>query len=360
MGMLSRIALRIWVAGAFLGALAMSPAATSPVLVTEPDQGLAPIYNFIRSAKQTLDMTMYELRDSQAEELLAEAAAAGVKVRVILDQKRQKSANQSAYTYLSQNHVQVHWANPAYAATHQKTITVDGVRSAIMTLNLTSPYYSTSRDFAVIDNDPADVAAIERTFNADFANQALTPPNGDDLVWSPTNSETSLLNLIDSARYSLLIENEEMSEPHVLKALVRAAVRGVVVRITMTNTGNEYAREFQELVAAGARVSTYASAASLYIHAKVVVADYGTPEARVFAGSENFSTASLKENRELGLVTSDPTILASLEGTLQADFVGAVPWPLAGAPITTPPRSGAAGPAAGRLGPVRESSPPLR
>ncbi len=42
----------------------------------------------------------------------------------------------------------------SYDVTHQKTITVDGDVSAVMTLNLTSEYYSTTRDFAVIDRDP--------------------------------------------------------------------------------------------------------------------------------------------------------------------------------------------------------------
>ena len=44
-----------------------------------------------------------------------------------------------------------------------------------MTLNLTPDDYATSRDFAVITTDAADVAAIEATFNADFTSAAITP-----------------------------------------------------------------------------------------------------------------------------------------------------------------------------------------
>jgi len=295
-------------------------------LVTEPNQGLTPIYNIITAAKKTIDMTMYELTDTQAEQLLAQAAAAGVTVRVILDQNLEKSNNQAAYTYLSQNGVQVHWANPTYAATHQKTITADDSTTAIMTLNLTSQYYSTSRDFAVIENDPNDISAIEQVFNADFQNQTVTPPDGDDLVWSPTNSQTALLNLINSAEHSLLIENEEMSDTNIVNALVSAASRGVLVQIAMTNDDNEYASEFKQLVAAGAEISTYAETASLYIHAKVILADYGSPDAQVFIGSENFSNASLTENRELGLIISNAAIMASIDTTLTSDFIGGTPW----------------------------------
>jgi cardiolipin synthase len=311
---------------ALTGSLAVQVSAYTLTLVTEPDQGLTPIYRLISSAKSTLDMTMYEFTDTQAEQLLAQAASTGVTVRVILDQNLEKNSNTPAYNYLSSHGVQVHWANPKYSATHQKTITIDASTSAIMSLNLTSQYYSTSRDFALIENDPSDVAAIETTFAADFNNSAVTPPNGDDLAWSPTNSQSVILNMINSAQHSLLMENEEMGDTNVVNALVSAAGRGVRVQVAMTNTANAYSSKFNQLVAAGAGVSTYASAASLYIHAKVIVADYGKPGAHVFMGSENFSSASLTRNRELGLILTDPAILQSIEETLTNDFNGGAPW----------------------------------
>ena len=85
-----------------------------------------------------------------------------------LDQNNEQKSNTTAYNYLQANGVEVHWANPAYAVTHQKTITVDHGTSAIMTLNLVTEDYPTPRDFAVITNDPKDITAIETTFNADL------------------------------------------------------------------------------------------------------------------------------------------------------------------------------------------------
>jgi len=187
-------------------------------LVTEPDQDLTPIYSLISSAKSTLDMTMYELTDTRAEQLLALSASSGVTVRVILDQNREKNRNTLAYNYLNSHGVEVHWASPKYSATHQKSITADGSTTAIMTFNLTSQYYEASRDFAVIENDPNDIAAIETTFEDDFHNSTVTPPNGDDLVWSPTNSQSAILTVINSATHSLLVENEEMSDTNVVSS----------------------------------------------------------------------------------------------------------------------------------------------
>jgi phosphatidylserine/phosphatidylglycerophosphate/cardiolipin synthase-like enzyme len=57
-----------------------------------------------------------------------------------------------------------------------------------------------------------------------------------------------------------------------------------------------------------------------YIHAKMVLADYGTGAAQVFLGSENFSSTSLDKNRELGIILDDSGILSSMERTFESDW----------------------------------------
>jgi phosphatidylserine/phosphatidylglycerophosphate/cardiolipin synthase-like enzyme len=294
-------------------------------LVAEPDQGLAPIYALIASAHRSIDLTMYELVDTDAELALELAAGRGVNVRVLLDVNREKSANLAAFTELTDMRVHVAWADPRYAATHQKTLVVDDSVAAVMTLNMTSRYYSSTRDFAVIDRNSSDVAAIEQVFNADFAHQSTTPRAANDLVWSPKQSEPALLSLIGSATSSLLVENEEMADKTVTAALVSAARRGVRVVVVMTDQ-TDWHSAFDTLVAAHAVIRVYAANASLYIHAKVVVADAGTPHQRAFVGSENFSNASLNRNRELGIETSDPAIVTGLTATLNSDAAGAEAW----------------------------------
>jgi len=297
------------------------PATTgSYTLVTEPDQGLTAIYSLLASATKSIDMTMYELTDVTVTDALAKAAAAGIAVRVILDQNDEKTANTPVYNSLTQKNVSVHWANPAYAVTHQKTITVDQTTSAIMTLNLTPNYYSTSRDFAVITNNANDVAAIENTFNADFTNAAITPPTGDNLVWSPTNSLSSLEALINGATQSLLISQEEFSEPAIESALEAALKRGVSVTLVQEDIEGAYTTTLNALKAAGAKIAVYTSNKGYYIHAKTVLADYGTAGARLFLGSENFSTASLTRNRELGLIFSDSGCMTGVYNAISADF----------------------------------------
>ena len=102
-------------------------------------------------------------------------------------------------------------------------------------------------------------------------------------------------------------------------ALAAAARRGVTVRVVMT-ADSEYTSALRSLAADGVRVRLYPdSATALYIHAKLVLAD----GARAFVGSQNFSTASLEYNRELGVVTTQAAVIAPLEATFNGDFAGA-------------------------------------
>jgi phosphatidylserine/phosphatidylglycerophosphate/cardiolipin synthase-like enzyme len=307
--------------GAIGPAVALEPDTTTYTFITEPTQGITPVYNFIKTATKSIDMTMYELADTNAQTLLGQEAAKGIKVRVILDQNNEKSNNTTAYNYLKSHKVSVHWANPKYSMTHQKTITVDGKTSMIMTLNLTSRYYSTSRDYAVIENDANDVAAIESTFNADFTNASVTPSTGDDLVWSPTNSQTALLGIINGAKKSLQVEEEEMEDTAIVSALASAQTRGVTVQVIAENESSYYSY-FNQLKSSGVKVVTYPTNGSLYIHAKMILADYGTTSAKMFLGSENISSNSLTANRELGLIYANSTSMSSYNTTFISDFKG--------------------------------------
>jgi phosphatidylserine/phosphatidylglycerophosphate/cardiolipin synthase-like enzyme len=189
-----------------------------------------------------------------------------------------------------------------------------------MTLNLTPQDYATTRDFAVITNDPADVAAIETTFNADFINATITPPTGDNLVWSPTNSRSALTTLIEGAKKSLLISQEEFDDPGI-QTLVEAALRrGVAVTLVQENLGGQYSSVLNTLKAAGAVIAIYSSKTGYYIHAKTVLADYGTPHASLFVGSENFSTDSLNDNRELGLIFNDNGCIDGVHTAITTDY----------------------------------------
>jgi phosphatidylserine/phosphatidylglycerophosphate/cardiolipin synthase-like enzyme len=293
-------------------------------LIVEPDQGLGQIDRDVAAAKHSVDMTMYELDDTTIEAELVADRRRGVTVRVLLNGGYYGggfSENDDATSYLRANGVTVRTSSASFALTHQKTITIDDRTSLVMTLNLTSRYYSTSRDFAILDTQPADVAAIEQVFNADWSHTPITPSDGSgDLVWSP-GAESEQIALIDSAHSTLDVENEEMDDSYITSALCDVARRRVKVSVVMTYD-DSWREAFDELTGCGVQVRTYSEDAPLYIHAKEILVD----GREAFVGSQNFSRTSLQDNRELGIVTSDPAIVGELGRTFASDFRGASPF----------------------------------
>jgi hypothetical protein len=315
---LPALAALVLAAAGVLGTGGSALAASNYSLLILPDQGETSIYNFINSATSSIDVTMYELRDTTVETDLVNREKAGVNVRVILD-GAQKSVNGTAFSTLQAGGVSVTYSSTAFTFTHQKTVTVDNRESFISTGNLDSTFYSTSRDYGVFDTDAADVAAVVAVFNADFAKTSITPSDGDDLVWSPTDSQTHLLALINGAQHTLDVEQEEFSDTALVNAIVAAEKRGVTVRVVVESPSS-YTTELNEVTAAGGKVTGYTDPNGFYIHAKAIIADYGTATAKIFLGSENFSDNSLNDNRELGLIITDPAVMTGVETTFNADF----------------------------------------
>jgi phosphatidylserine/phosphatidylglycerophosphate/cardiolipin synthase-like enzyme len=317
------------------------------------DKSITPLYALVNNALKSIDMTMYALEDTVfTGDLVAACKNRGVTVRVLLDASLKKSTNTPAYTLLntSGSNCSAVFSNTAFQATHQKTITVDGTTTAILSLNLESQYYATAHDFALVENDPADITAIEDTFNEDYA--AGTPyggiqgtsdfsyqpgsGTGDELIWSPTTAQVAMLSIINSATKTLLIENEEMSASNIVSALETACGNGVTVQIAMSEDSttppySSYASNWIALEEAGCGVHVYPDTTTgPYIHANAVVADYGLPTENAYMGSIKYSDtstnsdASMTENRELGIFITDPTAVTQLNTTMSADYAGGI------------------------------------
>ena len=129
-------------------------------------------------------------------------------------------------------------------------------------------------------------------------------------------------SLITAATKTLDIYCEEVDDPGTLGAMVAAVKRGVKVRFiaaVLSGQGqvNGNARGITYLQTGG--VSAVCKS-FLYIHAKMVLADYGTANPQAFIGSENFSCVSLDDNRECGILVTESPILDRLQATYVSDW----------------------------------------
>ncbi len=104
-----------------------------------------------------------------------------------------------------------------------------------MTGNLDSYYYGSDRDYALFDTDPGRRARHRADLRRRLRRTPpITPSAGSgDLVWSPTTSESRILDVINGAHRTLLVEQEEMYDTDVINALIAAAQRGVQVKLAI-------------------------------------------------------------------------------------------------------------------------------
>ena len=328
---------RVFLGAVLVTGLALAPLsgsgaseATVPVVKvwTEPASGYGFLDAAIVSARRSIDVSMYELSDPTIEHDLVARAAAGVDVRVILDADYEGTTeNASAFAFLHASKVHVEWA-PSNQIFHAKYVVIDGRVAYVGTGNLQSYYYSSTRDFWVEVTRASDVRAVTGTFDADFARSYATS-SAPGLVWSP-GSTSSLVGLIESARHTLLVENEEMDSASVESALGGAARRGVAVDVVMTESSS-WTTALEDLARDGVHVRVLGSS-QVYIHAKVICVDCAGNLGTVFIGSENFSTSSLSYNRELGVITTTPMAIRAVEAAVHSDYAQGSP---VAAPVTS-------------------------
>lgn len=302
-------------------------AAENYQLIQEPDVGYSPIIGLISSATRSVRVTMYELTDPASVTALIDAHDRGIDTRVILDAAfHGYKTNAQTFHDLNNAGVGVKWA-PNGVIYHQKTITVDDATAAVGTGNLTPQYYSTSRDAWVLDTNPPDVSAIAATFDSDYTSSPSgRPPQADpapNLIWSP-GARASFLQHIDRAARSVAVTSEELKDRAVLSALGKAARRGVQCRIVLTENP-AWANAVAEVSAAGCSVHQFPdSKTGLYMHEKILLTD----DTDLIIGSQNLTTTSLLENRELSLALDSgtaPALVAAVASTFDADYAAAPP-----------------------------------
>jgi phosphatidylserine/phosphatidylglycerophosphate/cardiolipin synthase-like enzyme len=96
--------------------------------------------------------------------------------------------------------------------------------------------------------------------------------------------------------------------------LIDAEQRGVEVRLIVNETQDEDDVEtYTELANAGVEIR-YSN--GLYIHSKTMIFD----SAVTFIGSQNPTTNSFENNREVGLVVDDPIVLGRVRAVFARDW----------------------------------------
>jgi cardiolipin synthase A/B len=302
-------------------------------LFIEPKDGIQPVLDAINSSKISIRHKIYLFTDSRQDviDALVAAKSRGVDVKILLEREPAggTALNTGIYLKLIAAGLNVQYTKAfKFVYVHEKSFVIDDLSAIISTANITGSSFSSNREYLVQLEIPELVTEIAKVFDADWAGADFDLTDAK-LVWSPSqttaaglvkgSSRAKILNLINGATQSLMLEQEAMADEEVILALIAAQARGVAVGFVGSPkpaTDTYIVAGAERLKAAGVKVRWLQTN---FVHAKAILSD----DTRAFIGSENISTNSLNANRELGIIlekTDSPDAISQLKSQIEADL----------------------------------------
>ena len=302
---------------------------SSRSLVVLPDDSAKPIFEAIESASKSLRVKMFVFTDHGLLKAVIAARRRGVKVQVILNPARKNGEedNEETRQALVQARIDVRDGNPEFSLTHEKSMVVDDATAFVESLNWAPKNLTETRDYAVATSNAREVREIREAFEADWARQRFAPPADSHLIWCP-GGRGSLLDFIDEARHSLFVQNERYQDPAVIERLVRAAVRGIKVRVMARPPHTLKPGKLGEGIG-GLRILDDVGIKvhklrHLRLHGKVLLAD----GVAAIVGSINLTPGSFDDRRELAMIVREEAVVERLQDVLREDWNSSHPLDL--------------------------------
>jgi phosphatidylserine/phosphatidylglycerophosphate/cardiolipin synthase-like enzyme len=254
---------------------------------------------------------MYGFTDKILLNALLQKKDQGKTVQVILEKTPYKAENENVRTIQLFNQHQLMWKGevPPFDLIHQKTLLIDHKQAFVMTFNFTHGTFKNQRNFALILEDPRQVNALRTLFSSDW-NQVAYKNTDKNFIISPDGSRQQIQTYIQQAKQSIDIYAQNINDYKIIGALTQAAKKGIRVNIVTSSTMR--AKQQAYLQRAGVHIH-YSK--KLIIHAKVILIDHQL----AMLGSINLTRHSLDANRELSVITRDPTVIQALIKTFEQD-----------------------------------------
>jgi cardiolipin synthase A/B len=272
-------------------------------LIIQPDDGISPILAAIKSARASIDTTIFRFDRPEIEKALAAAVGHGVRVRALVahtnrgGEKRLRKLEQA----LLAAGVTTARTGDDLVRYHGKILIVDEKILHVMLFNY-SGLDLQSRSFAVVTRQRAFVAEAIRLFEADVARQDYTTSTPGFVV-SPENARKQLADFLGKAKKELCIYDPKVSDRAMVRLLEDRVKEGVDVRI---------------LGAVGARAKELRAQRlkGLRLHGRCIIRD-GT---HAFLGSQSLRAVELDSRREVGIIVRDGRIVKRLRDVFERDW----------------------------------------
>lgn len=316
----------------------------------------------IRRARRSVDIEMYCFADDfvgcRFARALAERAAQGVEVRVLVDAAGCRRTPRSFFGWMRERGIRVRGVNPLRRfllhgslfrwRDHRKLVVVDDTSAFVGGLNLSRDYASASeggcgwRDAAVRLTGPV-VSVLRESFERQWHDETAVgsrpiplrsgpmgppAPTGDvpalvleSRPLGPGPFASVFRRAVERARERIWIANPYFLPPRSLRrALRRAARRGVDVRVLVPRWSDSAVvlrasqRAYAYFFRSGIRLFEWPGA-MMHLKAAVIDGEWST------IGSYNIDPLSLLVNRELNVVLLGREVGRRFESMFEDDFV---------------------------------------
>ena len=272
-------------------------------LIIQPDDGVTPLVQAVRSAKKTIDIVIFRFDRAELEKALESAVARGVVVRALI-----AHTNRGGEKILRKLELRLLDAGVTVARTaddlpryHGKMLLVDDTLH-VFGFNYTKLDIEKSRSFGIVTTEPRLVKEACTLFEADSTRQAYVPSH-DELVVSPETSREILTGFIKKAKKELLIYDAKISDRLILRLLAERAKSGVEIRM------------FGK-VGKGASGIDARKLPDLRLHVRAIIRD----GAAAFIGSQSLRKLELDGRREIGVIVTDERIAKKMRDVFEADW----------------------------------------
>lgn len=272
-------------------------------LIIQPEAGVVPILQAIKTAKKSLDVFIFRFDRDDVEKALEAAVQRGVVVRAIIAHTNRggEARLRKLEQRLLAHGVLVSRTADDLVRYHAKYMIADSTLH-LLGFNFTKLDLDKSRSFAISTRDSRAVQAALKLFEADLTRQPYVPTKSN-LVVSPENSRELLAGFLKGATKQLAIYDAKVSDPAIVKLLKERAGKGVEVRVLGSFKGKADGIEARKL-------------AVMRLHVRAIVRD-GT---RAFVGSQSLRKDELEKRREVGLIVTNPTVARGILKVFDRDW----------------------------------------
>jgi phosphatidylserine/phosphatidylglycerophosphate/cardiolipin synthase-like enzyme len=290
-------------------------------LIVLPDDLIEPVLEFINRTRRSLRVKMFALSDPRILRAVILAHGRRVKTRIMLNPARRSGEvqNTEARKMLRAAGLDVRDTNPAFEASHEKSMVGDDTRALILTANCEPDHFERTRDYGIVTSDPAEVNEIIECFEADWSRRPFEPPERSNLIWSPGTSRAQIAEFIDSAKHSLHLQNERYQDAIIVERLVRAKLHGVKVHV-MTRPSHSLRPDKLVEGVGGLRIMADVGIGIRKIHGLRLHAKILLERSRAIVGSTILSPGSFDKRRELAIRVEDPQVVERLSAVVHHDW----------------------------------------